>query len=349
MPTIKVTTKQPSRIKYNIIVQKDLAKEISKHLKKLDIGRKYAIITDSVVDKLFARTLKAKLTKAKIKSEILTFPKGEKSKTLKTVEQLHEKMVAKKFDRLDAVIALGGGVVGDIAGFVASTYMRGIPYIQIPTTLMAMVDSAIGGKNGVDLPKGGKNLVGTITQPQAVLIDPNYIKKLPQTQIRSGLAEIIKYGVILDPKLFKFIERNLEKILKNDPETLEYLIIRSVKSKAFIVSHDEKEKGLRVVLNYGHTYGHALEKLSNYRLLHGYAISIGMVLANKMAVKLGFLKKKHADRIKKLLKDAGLPITTIKKPTLKDCLSDKKKSGDYIKFILPKKIGKVIVYNKRWK
>ena len=349
MPTIKVTTKQPSRIKYNIIVQKDLAKEISKHLKKLDIGRKYAIITDSVVDKLFARTLKAKLTKAKIKSEILTFPKGEKSKTLKTVEQLHEKMVAKKFDRLDAVIALGGGVVGDIAGFVASTYMRGIPYIQIPTTLMAMVDSAIGGKNGVDLPKGGKNLVGTITQPQAVLIDPNYIKKLPQTQIRSGLAEIIKYGVILDPKLFKFIERNLEKILKNDPETLEYLIIRSVKSKAFIVSHDEKEKGLRVVLNYGHTYGHALEKLSNYRLLHGYAISIGMVLANKMAVKLGFLKKKHADRIKKLLKDAGLPITTIKKPTLKDCLSDKKKSGDYIKFILPKKIGKVIVYNKQWK
>ncbi len=292
--------------------------------------------------------MQKKLKRNNIKSEIITFNKGEKSKFLKTIEALSEEMIKKGFDRNDAVIALGGGVVGDIAGFLAAVYMRGIPYIQVPTTLMAMVDSSIGGKTGVDL-KVGKNLIGTIHQPRAVFMNLKYLKNLPEKHIKNGLAEVIKYGVIKDRRLFKFIEQNTEKILKKDPITLKHVVEKSAKAKAKIVQNDEKEgsKGQRILLNYGHTYGHALERLSNYKLLHGYAISIGMVIANKMAVEKGLLKQKHADRIKKLLKDSGLPITSMKKPTKQDLLSDKKKEGDYMKFILPTKIGKAIIYKEK--
>lgn len=335
---------------YKIFIQPCALKLIPKFLKEQKIGKKYAIITDKIVAKLFGKSLLNQLKNKSIKAEIIYFPEGEKSKFLSTVENLCDEMIKKGFDRKDAIIALGGGVVGDIAGFIASIYMRGIPYIQVPTTLMAMVDSAIGGKTGVDLPSG-KNLIGTIYQPKAVFIDIDIIKNLPEKQIRNGLAEIIKYGVIKSKKLFKFLEQNLQNIFNKNKKTLTYIIEKSVKIKIKIVQKDEKDiketEGKRIILNYGHTYGHAIEKLSGFKLLHGFAISIGMVLANKMAVEKGILKQKTADRIKKLLKNAGLPVITMKKITKKDLLSDKKKEGNYIKFILPKKIGKAIVYKEK--
>lgn len=346
MTTIQVKLAEKTDHSYKIFIQKGIADKIPAELKKQKYGNKYAIITDTKVQKLYGNALRRYLGKHGIKSEVFSFPEGEKSKTLNTIEKLANEMVAKGFDRKDAVISLGGGVVGDTAGLLSSVYMRGIPYVQIPTTLLAMADSSVGGKTGIDL-KSGKNLIGTFTQPKAVFIDTKYLQTLPPKQIRNGLAEVIKYGVIKDEKLFKFIEQNLSRITKLDDSVMNKIIARSVEIKAEIVERDEKESGERMILNYGHTYGHALEKISDYKLLHGYAISIGMVIANKIAVNKGYLKQADADRIKKLLRLAELPITTVKKPGNKDILSDKKRMGDSISLILPTKIGKVIIHREK--
>ena len=345
----KVATKLPrkKRDKYQILIGKNIIQDLPKHLDKLALGKKYAIITDSVVKKLFAVQMARNLREHGIESEIFTFEKGELSKRLSTVEVIAEKMVKKGFDRHDAVICLGGGVVGDLGGFLASIYMRGIPYIQIPTTLLAMVDSAVGGKNGVDM-ECGKNLLGTIIQPKAVFIDLDYLLKLPEKQIRNGLAEVIKYGVIRDKKLFKFIEQNLDKIFAHDEKALTYITKKSIQIKTKVVEKDESEHtNLRIILNYGHTYGHAIEKKSGYKLLHGYAISIGMVIANQIAVRKKIMKKQDADRIRNLLKKAGLPVVAVNKPTIKDIASDKKKIGDCVMMVVPTKIGKVTTYMQK--
>jgi 3-dehydroquinate synthase len=326
----------------NILIGQNLNTEILKYLTKTQIGKKYAIIADATTYKLYGKYFSNFLRTNNIHCETLFFTPGEKSKNLQTIEKLANEMIFRKFDRKDAIIALGGGVVGDISGFLASIYMRGIPYIQIPTTLMAMSDSSIGGKTGVDL-ESGKNLLGTINQPKAIFIDTEYLKTLPLKQIKNGLSEIIKYGVIKDEKMFNFIEQKKNSIIKLDTPSIVHIIEKSAAIKAKIVEEDEKEEGRRMILNYGHTYGHAIEKISGYKLLHGYAISIGMVMTNKMAVEKGLMKKKDAERIKKLLKDVGLPTTTMKKPSMKDLLPDKKKSGDNINFILPTKIGNVII------
>lgn len=343
---VKVKLKKIEDHSYEILIQQGISLNIPKLLKKAKYANKYAIITDSKVAKLYGQKLKIALKKEDIDAEIFYFEEGEKSKHLTTVEKLAEAMIAKGFDRKDAIIALGGGVPGDIAGLLASIYMRGIPFIQIPTTLLAMVDSSVGGKTGADL-KAGKNLIGTFNQPRAVFIDTDYLKSLAQKQIRSGLAEIIKYGVIRDQKLFEYIENNLEKIINLDPKALNKIIKRSVEIKAEIVEKDEKEAGERMLLNYGHSYGHALEKISNYSLLHGYAISIGMVIINRMAVEKGLLTPEASDRIRNLLKRAELPTTTMKKPTLKDLSSDKKKQGNHIKLIMPTKIGAAIIQEEK--
>lgn len=346
MSIVTIKLKSVTDNTYKIFIQKNCSDELIAFLKKTKLGGKYAIITDSKVKKLYGNTLLKFLKKNGLNSDIFSFSEGEKSKNLQTVENLANTMIEKKFDRKDAIIALGGGVVGDLAGFLASIYMRGIPYIQVPTTLMAMVDSSVGGKTGVDL-KTGKNLIGTFTQPKAVFIDSKYLASLPIKQIRCGLAEVIKYGVIKDVGLFKFIEQHLDKILKLEEKTLNQIIKRSVEIKAEVVQKDEKESGYRMILNYGHTFGHALEKRSGYKLLHGYAISIGMVLANEMAVAKKLLPKTIAERIKKLFKRAGLPTSTMKKLTLKDLQSDKKRQGAYINLILPKKIGQVIIHKEK--
>lgn len=342
MKKISLKLKKNCDHSYQIFIKKEQSKDILQYLKKTQIGKKYAIISDSKVEKLYSLAFARLLRKNGINCEVFSFPHGESSKNLQTVENLAERMLEKGFDRQDAIISYGGGVPGDIAGFLASIYMRGIPFIQIPTTLLAMVDSSVGGKTGVDL-ESGKNLLGTYYQPKAVFVDIEHLKSLSQKQLRSGLAEVIKYGVIRDAKLFKFIEDNLEKIFKLDEEVLNKIIEQSLKIKAEIVEKDEQESGLRMILNYGHTYGHAIEQMSGYKLLHGYAIAIGMVIINRLAVEQGELEKSEADRIKNLIKAAELPTTTMKKPSKKDLMKDKKKQGDKIKFIIPQKIGKVII------
>ena len=327
-------------------IKQGISLEIAKRLKSLRVnGHKpnFAIITDSKVKKLYGGKLLWNLRKAGLNAEILSFPHGEKSKNLQTIERLANEMSKKGFDRDSVIIALGGGVVGDMAGLLASTYMRGIPYIQVPTTLLSMIDSSIGGKTGVNL-AAGKNLFGTFQQPLHTFIDPIYLKSLPTKQMRNGLAEAIKHGVIKSKPLFNFIDNNIEKILKLDKKTLEKLIKDATKIKIAIVKQDEKEKNIRQILNYGHTFGHALEKQSDYTLLHGFAISIGMVLANRKAVELKLLDPKDADKIKLLLKKAGLPVYTMHKPTTKDLSKDKKKHENYINLILPTKIGEVKIH-----
>lgn len=348
MPTIQTNLKKTVDGSYKIFIEKGIIEKLPEYLDVFSLGQKYAIITDSGTKKIHGEKLLKIFKKTGISATIFSFKAGEKSKSLKTLEHLAEKMIAKNFTRKDVVIALGGGVVGDIAAFLASVFLRGIPCIQIPTTLLAMVDSAIGGKNGVDM-NCGKNLLGTIVQPKAVFIDINFLKTLPENQIRNGLGEIIKYGVIKDPELFKFIEQNLKKIFSLDEKTINYIIEKSVSIKVKVVENDELECKDRMILNYGHTYGHALEKLSNYKLLHGYAISIGMVMANEMAIKKGLLSKHDAERIKKLFIKVGLPVHTMKKPTIKDLLSDKKRTGDFINFVLPKKIGEMVIYKEKIK
>jgi len=313
------------------------------YLKKHKLGNKYCIVTDDKVKKLYGLPLKRFLEKNGIKCELLSFPEGEKSKNLTTIESLAEKLVEKNFDRKDAIIAFGGGVVGDMAGFLASIYMRGIPYIQVPTTLLAMVDSSIGGKTGVDL-KSGKNMIGTFYQPKEIFVDLKFLKTLSQAQIKNGLAEIIKSAVIRDKKLFEFLEQNIAKILSGSEKEMNKIVAQTIKIKKRIVKADEKEKGGRIVLNYGHTYGHAIEKLSNYKILHGHAVAIGMVLENRLAVEKKLLSSRDAKRIKKLLIKAGLPVATIKNPRLQDLKSDKKKEGNFIKMAIPTTIGKTTIY-----
>lgn len=346
MSEITINLKSAVDNSYKVIIENGVNQQIPAFLKKSKLGHKYAIITDSKVEKLYGFSLVRFLKKNGIECEMFSFPEGETSKNLKTIENLAAQMIEKGFDRKDAILSLGGGVVGDMAGFLASIFMRGIPYIQIPTTLLAMVDSSIGGKTGVDL-ASGKNLLGTFTQPKVVFIDPTYLKTLSPKQIRNGLAEVIKCSIIKDEKLFKFIEDNLSKILLREPKTLIKIIEQTVKIKAKIVEKDEKENKERMLLNYGHTFGHAIEKASGFKLLHGYAISIGMVLANKLAVEKKLLDKKSAERIKNLFTKAELPITTMKIPTLKDLSSDKKKFDKVINFILPTKIGKAVIYPEK--
>ncbi|MFA7685736.1 MAG: 3-dehydroquinate synthase [Candidatus Gracilibacteria bacterium] len=346
MSEIKVNLKSELDNSYKIIIENGITQSIPKHLEKMKLGNKYAIITDSKVAKLYGFSFAKFLRNNKITCEIFSFPEGERSKNLKTIEDLASQMIEKGFDRKDAIIALGGGVAGDAAGFLSGIYMRGIPYIQIPTTLLAMVDSSVGGKTGVDLSEG-KNLIGVFNQPKTVFIDTHYLKTLPKTQIRNGLAEIIKYGIIKDEKLFTLIEKNLPKILSLEPKIMNKIIEQSIAIKVKIVEKDEKENGERMLLNYGHTYGHIIEKLSGYKLLHGYAISIGMVLANKLAIEKKLLDKKSAERIRNLLIKTELPIATMKIPTLKELGSDKKKHGDIIHFVLPTKIGKAIIHQEK--
>jgi len=344
MPIIELKLAKRDDRSYKILIEDDCTLGLERKLNK--IGQKYAIITDKKVQGLYGNVLKRYLNYNGIKADIFPFQNGEKQKTLQTVEKLADQMIKAGYQRKDAIIALGGGVVGDVAGLLASIYMRGIPLIQIPTTLLSMVDSSIGGKTGVNL-KSGKNLIGTFYQPKMVFIDQRFLKTLSPKQIKNGLAEIIKYGVIKDKELFEYIEKNLEKILNLERLPLKNIISRSIEIKSKIVEKDEKEGRERMILNYGHTYGHAIEKQSNYKLLHGYAISIGMVLANKFAVKSGILKQDDADRIKTLLKNTGLPTTTVKKPTKKQLMTDKKADKDHLNFILPRRIGQVTIHKEK--
>ena len=328
---------------YEIVIDRKLLDKISLDLKKKPIGNRYLIITDSNVKKLFGNKLLALMKKSNLQVDLISFKAGEQSKTLKTFEELIEKTQKLGLDRKSAIIALGGGVVGDIAGFVAASYMRGINYVQVPTSLLAMIDSSIGGKVAVDKPKG-KNMIGAFHQPKKVYIDVSLLKNLPKKELINGLAEIIKHALIKDKTLFKYIKRNLNKILNKNETTLIELIKRNCEIKARIVEQDEKESGPRKLVNYGHTIGHALETLTNYKKYsHGEAIAIGMAVEALIANKIGMLPKKELTEQNTLLKKTGLSITVPKIDTnkiIQTLKKDKKVAGGKIEFVLLEKIGK---------
>jgi 3-dehydroquinate synthase len=308
-------------------------------------GRKLLLISDDRVGALYGERVAAALRSVGATVATTTFPTGEASKTLATVERLCRAAVSAGLDRGSLIVALGGGVPGDVAGFTAATYMRGIPFVQLPTSLLAMVDSSVGGKTGVDLPEG-KNLVGAFWQPKRVLTDPECLLTLPACELRNGLAEVVKTAVIFDADLFSRLEANVPKLLAPDLEFYAEIIARCCELKAGVVAADEREGGLRAVLNYGHTFGHALETRMEYRIAHGEAVSIGMVMAANFATANGELPVAAAHRQHKLLAALGLPVTMAgvdPNEIVALMARDKKASQGELRLVVPRDIGSVEV------
>jgi 3-dehydroquinate synthase len=299
------------------------------------------------VAKRYAKAAAKSLRAAGFDPVTVAVPAGETAKSLKTVQSCCDRLAAHRLERQSFIVALGGGVVGDLAGFVAATYLRGVAFVQAPTTLLAQVDSSVGGKVGVNL-DAGKNLVGAFYQPRFVLCDLDTLKTLPPREFRAGLAEVIKYGIIYDAPLFARLERDLSKLAKLDPKILADIVARCCEIKAEVVSQDETETGLRAILNFGHTIGHALEAISSYeKYLHGEAISIGQVAAAELSAALLDLPEVEAERIADLFRRAGLPTSVeLNKRQVRQLSKamklDKKVSGGEIKFVLAKRIGEVV-------
>src|SRR5579864_453615 len=304
---------------------------------------KIFVVTVPPVRKRWGAKLVSSLRASGFKPQVITMPDGEPAKRLPTIEGLAEKLARLGADRKAVIVALGGGVVGDVSGLLASLYMRGVELVQIPTTVLAQVDASIGGKTGVNL-TAGKNLLGTFYHPRVVLIDPAVLKTLPEREFRAGLYEAVKCGVIGDVELFLRFEQNRAKILKRDPTELEWVITESVKLKAEVVSADEHEGGLRRVLNLGHTIGHALEAETNYRsLLHGEAVAWGMIAATNIALGVGRTDSVVAGRIADAILSLGkLPeVNVSSRKILARLQSDKKTQNGIVHFVLPREIGKV--------
>ena len=350
MQKVHINLDKPEDRSYDILIENGLMERLPALLKKSAWGTKYAVISDDTVAGLYGKKLVRGLGAAGVKAHLLTFKPGDASKNLAVVEKLLDEMSEFGFDRGGVVVALGGGVTGDIAGFAASVYMRGVPFVQVPTSLLAMADSSVGGKTGVNL-RGGKNLVGTFYQPRTVYIDPLALKTLPQEEYLNGLSEVIKYGIIYDKHFFEYVEKNSDKILSHSPGELIHIIKRAVEIKAEIVEKDEKENDLRMILNYGHTIGHALESLSGYKIMHGQAIASGMIAVNKMAVEKGMLPASDADRINNLINRLGLTnkqadkyLTTKNADKLWTLIMHDKKAKDgIVNFVVPVEIGKTAI------
>ena len=304
------------------------------------------VITDSTVKGLYGRRLLPDLLNSGIDAWLLDFPPGERSKNAGVVNTLHTQLLEYEVRRDSLVVALGGGVVGDIAGYVAATVLRGIRYLQVPTTLLAQVDSSVGGKVGIDHPLG-KNLIGAFHQPSAVYIDPLVLNTLPDREFRSGLAEVVKIAAGMDLHFFKFLEAKAHKIINREPKILSEMITRSVQLKAAIVGRDERDSGVRTVLNLGHTIGHAVETASGYRLRHGEAVAIGLAAESRIARDMGLLATKDLARLLRLMDKLGLPFTFPRIKNRKTFLSavgiDKKSSGAGPKFVLLRRIGCSVV------
>ena len=308
-------------------------------------GRRCFLVTDSAVAPLFADRVRESLASAGA-AEVAThaFPAGEESKTIRTIEAICRDAAQSGLDRRSVMIALGGGVTGDMTGFSAAIYMRGIDFIQIPTTLLAMVDSSVGGKTGVDIPEG-KNLIGAFHQPKAVIIDTAFLDSLPDNQYLCGLAEIIKTAAILDAEFFAELETGTDAIRRRDARFSAKMIKRCCELKAYVVSRDEREGSLRAILNYGHTYGHAIESSFHYKMLHGEAVAIGMCMAADLAVSLGVMERSEADRQRSLLSAVRLPtgIRFDAETVFQTMFKDKKTLDGVLRFVFTPVTGKAEV------
>jgi 3-dehydroquinate synthase len=311
-------------------------------------GLSVAIVTNSTVDPLYGEALRAALAPLGKKVTTVVLPDGEAHKNWETLNQIFDSLLTERADRKTTLIALGGGVVGDMTGFAAACYMRGVPFIQVPTTLLSQVDSSVGGKTGINHPLG-KNMIGAFYQPQAVIADIGVLRSLPQRELAAGLAEVIKTGAIADAEFFQWIEANIDALNRRDPEALAHAVKRSCEIKASVVAADEREGGLRAILNFGHTFGHAIEAGLGYgEWLHGEAVGCGMVMAGDLSVRLGKLDEASRRRLVDVISAAKLPVRA---PVLGadryiDLMKvDKKAEAGEIKFILLTRFGDTQITN----
>jgi len=347
LPAVRTVRVPLGNRSYDIKIAPGLISKLGKECRHLKLGSRCAIITDTNVGRQYAKPAFNSLVRAGFDPALVITPAGETAKSLKSVQSCYDRLASHRLERKSFIVALGGGVVGDLAGFVAATYLRGIPFVQVPTTLLAQVDSSVGGKVGVNL-KAGKNLVGAFYQPKLVLCDLKALATLPQREFRAGLSEIIKYGIIYDGSLFTRLERDLPKLLRRATTPLGEIIARSCEIKADVVGQDETEAGLRAILNFGHTIGHGLEAISSYgKYLHGEAIAIGQVASARLSEELTGLSSQETKRIRNLFELAGLPtrvrLTSTQRRNLFNAMKlDKKVSNGEIKFVLAQRIGKVL-------
>lgn len=334
---------------YNIHIEQGIIGKVGELLSALPIGKKIMVITNQKIKGLYGSLLIEDLERYNFNVSMTEIPDGEEYKTIEIAKTLYSCLLHNHLDRTSSIIAFGGGVVGDLAGFVAATFMRGINFIQIPTTLLAQVDSSIGGKVGVNLDEA-KNMIGAFYQPVLVVIDPEILKSLDPRELKAGISEVIKYGMIKDERLFSFLEESVDEILSLHMPSIIEIIMASCRIKAEVVAKDERERGYRQILNYGHTFGHAIEALTGYRVFrHGEAVAIGMVIEARLATLLGIFNKKEELRQKRLIQMAGLP-TSLKGIGPQELIErirwDKKIKGEGPIFILPTRIGDVIIKGK---
>ncbi|MDA9231298.1 3-dehydroquinate synthase [Rickettsiales bacterium] len=336
---------------YNIKIGENIIENLANHLQEIGNFSKVFIITDSNVARFHLDKISSTLNKSSIEHKSIIIDAGEKTKNFQNLQNLCEKILSCQIDRNSLLIALGGGVIGDLVGFVASILLRGINFIQIPTTLLAAVDSSVGGKTAINS-KFGKNLIGSFYQPKIVICDIKLLDTLPQRDFISGYGEVIKYGLIYDSKFFDYLKKNLSKIQDRDSKIIQNIIATSCKIKAKIVSEDEKEHGKRALLNFGHTFGHVFENQTNYseELFHGEAVAIGMVLAAQMSLKLNLIDIKQLESIKQHIKKSGLFThhnqireNWDENSLIESLYKDKKVKNNKLTFILLHKIGKAII------
>lgn len=340
MTKVKISLPHES---YDIIIQSGLLDQVGAMMRELCPHEKAAVIADELVDKLHGEKLYKGIATAGYRATVCRMHADESTKNHQTVLRLYDELFADKIERKSPVVAFGGGITGDTAGFVAATYLRGVALVQVPTTLLAMVDSSVGGKVAVNVAQG-KNLIGAFYQPKLVVIDPEVLRTLPKRELLCGIAECIKHGVLGDHELFEWTEHNLSAILQLDMNVVAELIERNVRFKAAIVIEDEREQGVRALLNLGHTFGHAIEATSGYGVYHhGEAVAIGCAAASQLAMKLGRISVEDCQRIIACFANAGLPVKGSLAATddLMEAMTlDKKVQGGKVRLVLPDAIGK---------
>ena len=334
---------------YDILIGRNLLPQVGGRLPHLEKTRRALVVTHPAIHKLYGNILLEGLQSANLNVECIQIPEGETHKTLADAQTVYDHLIANQYDRNTLLVALGGGVIGDLTGFIAATFLRGVPYVQVPTTLLSQVDSSVGGKTAVNHPQG-KNLIGAFYQPRLVAIDIDTLKSLPADEFKAGMAEVIKYGVIEDANLFAYLEQNAEKILAQDTVCLETIIEKSCAIKARVVERDERESSYRMVLNFGHTLGHAVEALTHYsKFKHGEAVAIGMVYAARLSCQLGKCSDDVVKKIESLAEKFGLPTRLPEFSAdqyIDSMYRDKKAHDRNIRFILVNKIGTVEIVDR---
>ncbi|MCK4535445.1 MAG: 3-dehydroquinate synthase [Desulfuromonadales bacterium] len=332
---------------YPICIGADILGQLGEWLDRIVFSKKVAVVTNPLVGGLYAQIVIDALTRSGRNVSVIQIPDGEEFKTSETLGQIYDTLIERKFDRTCGLIALGGGVIGDVTGYAAATFLRGIPFVQVPTSLLAQVDSSVGGKTGINHPSG-KNLIGAFYQPRHVHIDVAVLATLSEREYAAGMAEVVKYGVIADEDFFAWLEQNVDLLNKRDPEALSHAVMISCQTKANVVENDEKEQGLRAILNYGHTFGHAVETLAGYGVIkHGEAVAIGMVVAARISQQKDLCSREDLDRIMNLLVAFKLPVEP---PdfSVDEYLSvmsrDKKVIDGKLRFVLNRGIGKASLH-----